>query len=94
MPNASMSEITECSITVYQFLFIVDHRNVEMYRESEWASEASGITRFSKVRKMTNLYCLIPVVGYPPIRFAHSGENQVLRKSKRYASRGFFFGGK
>ena len=33
---------------------------VEMYWESEWASEASGITGFSKVRKMTNnLYYLI-----------------------------------
>ena len=34
--------------------------SVELYRESEWASEASSITRFGKVRKMTNnLYCLI-----------------------------------
>ena len=33
---------------------------VEMYRESEWASKASSITSFSKVRKRANnLYCLI-----------------------------------
>ena len=33
---------------------------VEIYRESKWASEASGITSFSKVRKRAkNLYCLI-----------------------------------
>ena len=33
----------------------------------------------------------VVIAGYPPIRFAHSGENQVLRKSKRYASFFFFF---
>jgi len=35
-------------------------------------------------KKATGL--LFPIIaGYPPIRFAHSRENQVLRKSKRYA---------
>jgi len=33
---------------------------VEIYWESEWTSEASGITSSSKVRKRANnLYCLI-----------------------------------
>ena len=33
---------------------------VEMYRESEWAIEASGITSFSKLRKRANkVYYLI-----------------------------------
>ena len=31
------------------------------------------------------------IAGYPPIRFAHSRENQVLRKSKRYAPFLFLF---
>src|SRR5437879_6560197 len=31
------------------------------------------------------------IAGYPPIRFAHSREKQVLRKSKRYAQFLFFF---
>ena len=32
---------------------------------------------------------LYMIAGYPPIRFAHSRENQVLRKSKHYVA--FFF---
>jgi len=36
-----------------------------------------------------SVYPGVLIAGYPPIRFAHSRENQVLHKSKRYAP--FFF---
>ena len=43
-----------------QFQNVNKLTTVEMYRDSEWVSEASGITSSSKVRSLkiaNNLYC-------------------------------------
>ena len=72
------------------FSFLPNFQPPLMLSLVSYLSQARSLQIYGKKKKKQNPWELI--AGYPPIRFAHSRENQVLRKSKRYAPVFFFFG--